>query len=149
MNTLSGKSHGRMRKYYYSCTAHFSTIIVPNGKKQARKCPFYRLLRAFENYSNSSLSSCYVVFFVGFDGRHQRVLSDFYLLRGFLGDCIVILLSEHSPQHLLFFFYFISFLKKSISCTLLYQYTWYRDLFSSFFNFCNKFVQKRNSLING
>ena len=54
MNTLSGKSHGRMRKYYYSCTAHFSTIIVPNGKKQARKCPFYRLLRAFENYSNSS-----------------------------------------------------------------------------------------------
>ena len=54
MNTLSGKSHGRMRKYYYSYTAHFSTIIVPNGKKQARKCPFYRLLRAFENYSNSS-----------------------------------------------------------------------------------------------
>ena len=53
MNTLSGKLHGRMRKYYYSCTAHFSTIIVPNGKKQARKCPFYRLLRAFENYSNS------------------------------------------------------------------------------------------------
>ena len=93
-NTLSGKSHGRMRKAYclssavhhldsaslhldggrspymnrnllsmeckhskpsifYSCTAHFSTIIVPNGKKQARKCPFYRLLRAFENYSNS------------------------------------------------------------------------------------------------
>ena len=80
-NTLSGKSHGRMRKAYclssavhhldsaslhldggrspymnrnllsmeckhskpsifYSCTAHFSTIIVPNGKKQARKCPF-------------------------------------------------------------------------------------------------------------
>lgn len=37
----------------YSCTAHFSTIIVPKGKKQARKCPFYRLLRAFENYSNS------------------------------------------------------------------------------------------------
>ena len=94
-NTLSGKSHGRMRKAYclssavhhldsaslhldggrspymnrnllsmeckhskpsifYSCTAHFSTIIVPKGKKQARKCPFYRLLRAFENYSNSS-----------------------------------------------------------------------------------------------
>ena len=37
----------------YSCTAHFSTIIVPKGKKQARKCPFYRLLRAFENYSIS------------------------------------------------------------------------------------------------
>ena len=93
-NTLSGKSHGLMRKAYclssavhhldstslhldggrspymnrnllsmeckhskpsifYSCTAHFSTIIVPNSKKQARKCPFYRLLRAFENYSSS------------------------------------------------------------------------------------------------
>ena len=25
----------------------------------------------------------YVVFFVGFGGRNQRVLSDFYLLRGF------------------------------------------------------------------
>ena len=55
MNTLSGKSHGRMRKYYYSCTAHFSTIIVPNGKKQARKCPFYRLLRAFEMSQGKSL----------------------------------------------------------------------------------------------
>ena len=53
-NTLSGKLHGRMRKYYYSCTAHFSTKIVPQDKKQARKRPFYRLLRAFENYSNSS-----------------------------------------------------------------------------------------------
>lgn len=37
----------------YSCTAHFSTILVPKPKNQARKCPFYRLLRAFENYSNS------------------------------------------------------------------------------------------------
>ena len=64
-NTLSGKSHGRMRKYYYSCTAHFSTIIVPNDKKQARKRPFYRLLRAFENYSNSiseTISSSYIMF---------------------------------------------------------------------------------------
>ena len=60
MNTLSGKSHGRMRKYYYSCTAHFSTIIVPNGKKQARKCPFYRLLRAFENYSNSVVPNLFL-----------------------------------------------------------------------------------------
>ena len=46
-NTLSGKSHGRMRKYYYSCTAHFSTILVPTPKKQAHKRPFYRLLRGF------------------------------------------------------------------------------------------------------
>ena len=94
MNTLSGKSHGRIRKAHclssavhhldfallhldggrspymnrnllsmeckhskptisYSCTAHFSTKIVPTSKKRARKCPFYRLLRAFENHSNS------------------------------------------------------------------------------------------------
>lgn len=134
MNTLSGKSHGRIRKAYclssavhhldfallhldggrspymnrnllsmeckhskptisYSCTAHFSTKIVPTSKKRARKCPFYRLLRAFENYSNFSLQSCCVVFFVDFDGRNQGVLSDFYLLCRFSRDCIVILLS--------------------------------------------------------
>lgn len=46
-------------------------------------------------YSNSSLQSCCMVFFVDFDGRDQGVLSDFYLLRRFLGDCIVILLSQH------------------------------------------------------
>ena len=40
-----------------------------------------------------------VVFFVGSGGRKQEVLSDFYLLRGFLGDCIVILLSV---PHLIF-----------------------------------------------
>ena len=27
--------------YPTDCTAHFSTKIVPQGKKQARKCPFY------------------------------------------------------------------------------------------------------------
>lgn len=64
MNTLSGKLHGRIRKYYYSCTAHFSTIIVPNDKKRARKCPFYRLLRAFENYSNSSHDTLYWLYIV-------------------------------------------------------------------------------------
>ena len=36
---------------------HFSTKIVPQDKKQARKCPFYRLLRAFENYSNSIVAT--------------------------------------------------------------------------------------------
>ena len=30
--------------------AHFSTKIVPQGKKQARKCPFYQALRAFEMF---------------------------------------------------------------------------------------------------
>ena len=44
-------------------------------------------------YSNSSLPSCYEVFFVVFDGRKQGVLSDFYLLRGSSRDYIVILLS--------------------------------------------------------
>jgi len=46
------------------------------------------------HHSNSSLQSCCVVFFVGFAGRNQGVLSDFYLLRGFLVNCIVILLSQ-------------------------------------------------------
>ena len=55
-------------------------------------------------YSNSSLSNCYVVFFVGFVGKKQGVLSDFYLLRRFLGNCIVILLSlfsKNTPSFLL------------------------------------------------
>lgn len=34
-------------------TIHAQLTLVSQGKKQARKCPFYRLLRAFENYSNS------------------------------------------------------------------------------------------------
>ena len=33
---------------YYSCTAHFSTKIVPTDIKKARKRPFYKLLRAFD-----------------------------------------------------------------------------------------------------
>lgn len=45
-------------------------------------------------HSNSSLQSCCVVFFVGFDSRNQGVLSVFYLLRRFTGDCIVILMSH-------------------------------------------------------
>lgn len=44
-------------------------------------------------YSHSALQSCYVVLFVGFSVRAQQVLCDFYLLLGFLRDCIVILLS--------------------------------------------------------
>ena len=34
-----------------------------------------------------------MVFFIGLDGENQEVLSDFYLLCGFLRDYIVILLS--------------------------------------------------------
>ena len=44
-------------------------------------------------YSNSFLPSCFMVFFIGLDGENQEVLSDFYLLCGFLRDYIVILLS--------------------------------------------------------
>lgn len=46
---------------YYSCTAHFSTKIVPTDIKKARKRPFYRLLRAFENYSNSIVAGGFPV----------------------------------------------------------------------------------------
>ena len=60
-----------------------------------RKAFIYGLFRDFSSYSNSSLQSCCMVFFVGFDGRNQGVLSDLYLLHRFLGDCIVILLSLH------------------------------------------------------
>lgn len=49
-------------------------------------------------HSNSSLQSCYVVFFVGFYGRNLGVLSVLYLLRGFSRDCIVILLSRTSKS---------------------------------------------------
>ena len=64
-------------------------------------------------HSNSSLPSCYVVLFVGFYGRNQEVLYRFYLLRGFLGDCIVILLSLHFSSFLLLldsFLYILSLL---------------------------------------
>lgn len=46
---------------YYSCTAHFSTKIVPTDIKKARKRPFYRFLRAFENYSNSIVAGGFPV----------------------------------------------------------------------------------------
>ena len=121
MNTLSGKSHGHMRKAYclssavhhldsaslhldggrspymnrnllsveckhskpsvfYSCTAHFSTIIVPNGKKQARKCPFYRLLRAFENYSHSTKPNtfCLVIIICRVSGSFDYLINPYY-----------------------------------------------------------------------
>lgn len=72
----------------------FCSQIVPNAnKKSPCKAHKYRLCRDLHFYSNSSLQSCCVVFFVGYNGRNQGVLSDFYLLRGFLGDYIVILLS--------------------------------------------------------
>ena len=52
-NLLSVECKHSKPSIFYSCTAHFSTKIVPQGKKQARKCPFHQALRAFENYSNS------------------------------------------------------------------------------------------------
>ena len=65
------------------------------------------------SYSNSSLQSCCVVFFIGFADRNQGVLSDFYLLRGFSGDCIVILLSEQIltlEQYQMALFYYQNYL---------------------------------------
>lgn len=62
---------------------------------RAGKPAVYAACRLSVYYSNSSLQSCFVVFFVGFDSINQGVLSDLYLLRRFLGDCIVILLSLH------------------------------------------------------
>ncbi len=64
-------------------------------KKKAPETAYFRCFRSCVYYSNSSLPSCCVVFFVAFDGRNQGVLSDFYVLRGFLRDCIVILLSHN------------------------------------------------------
>lgn len=51
-------------------------------------------------YSNSSLSSCYVVFLVGYGGKNPGVLSIFYLRRRFLMKCIIILLSLRLTSHL-------------------------------------------------
>lgn len=54
----------------------------------------YLLMSCLARYhSNSSLPSCFMVFFIGLDGGNQEVLSDFYLLCGFSRDYIVILLS--------------------------------------------------------
>ena len=75
-------------------------------------------------YSNSSLPSCCVVFFVGFDGRNQGVLSDFYLLRGFLRNCIVILLSVTLPLLPLSF----------ITPSTIYFISLFKCLFSTFHN---------------
>lgn len=66
---------------------------VSHHTLRAGKSAVYAASRLCVYYSNSSLPSYYVVFFVGFAGRNQGVLSDFYVLRGFLRDCIVILLS--------------------------------------------------------
>lgn len=67
----------------YSCTAHFSTKIVPTSKKRARKCPFYRLLRAFENHSNSWAERFIWLFY----GTHLCVL--FFI---FFSFCIFVYL---------------------------------------------------------
>ena len=47
-NLLSMECKHSKPSIFYSRTTHFSTKIVPQGKKQARKCPFYQALRAFE-----------------------------------------------------------------------------------------------------
>ena len=54
---------------------------------------YVKYFMQIRNYSNSSLPSCFMVFFIGLYGGNQEVLSDFYLLCGFSRDYIVILLS--------------------------------------------------------
>ena len=70
-----------------------STNILTSTKKKVNRTTIKIICCWHKFYSNSSLSSCYEVFFVGFDGRKQGVLSDFYLLRESSRDYIVILLS--------------------------------------------------------
>ena len=90
-----------MNKRLWSVYSFFykgSIFLYPNRtqchlKKIPTKLIKYGLCRDLPFYSNSSLQSCYVVFFVDFSVRVQQVLSDFYLLHGFLRDFIVILLS--------------------------------------------------------
>lgn len=60
-NLLSVECKHSKPSTFYSCTAHFSTKIVPEGKMKARKCPFHRLLRAFQNYSNSIVAGGFPV----------------------------------------------------------------------------------------
>ena len=82
-------------------------------------------------YSNSSLPSCCVVFFVGFDGRNQGVLSDFYLLRGFLRNCIVILLSVTLPLLPLSFIMHPLYI---LTPSTIYFISLFKCLFSTFHN---------------
>ena len=74
-------------------TSLLSTILVPQGKKQARKCPFYQALRAFENYSNSQSSICFMVLPQCFSFNTVHFRTVFHVFTMFLSDCIVILLS--------------------------------------------------------
>ena len=87
----------------YSCTAHFSTIIVPKGKKQARKCPFYRLLRAFENYSISSHDTLYWLYIVLSSLNIVVEFHSFYVILFFLK----VFATKLQPT----FIYLLSFLK--------------------------------------
>lgn len=72
-------------------------IINKKPWKNASTLPrfFYLFARiiASRDYSNSPPQSCLVVDVVGFGGRKLGFLYRFYLVRGFVGDCIVILLS--------------------------------------------------------
>lgn len=96
-----------------------------------RKAFIYGLFRNFSSYSNSSLPSCYMVFFVGFNGRNQGVLSAFYLLRGFLEDCIVILLSVTLPLLPLSFIMQPLYI---LTPSTIYFISLFKCLFSTFHN---------------
>ena len=57
--------------------ALLSTILVPQGKKQARKCQFYWALRAFENYSNSASSLLFVMIFRHFSSKIRPFIPNY------------------------------------------------------------------------
>lgn len=93
---------------------------------RAGKSAVYAASRLSVYYSNSSLQNCCVVFFVGFGRSDHGVLSDFYLLHRFLGDCIVILMSVRTPITHLYLQSAtdlpIIFLTKKRKITCLYKY---------------------------
>ena len=123
-----------MNKRLWSVYSFFykgSIFLYPNRtqchlKKIPTKLIKYGLCRDLPFYSISSLQSCYVVFFVDFSVRVQQVLSDFYLLHRFLGDCIVILMSVRTPITHLYLQSAtdlpIIFLTKKRKITCLYKY---------------------------
>lgn len=88
-NLLSMECKHSKPSIFYSRTTHFSTKIVPQGKKQARKCPFYQALRAFENYSNSIVAGCSHA-----DGIIEKL--NYYISK----DFNLVLTSHYTPENL-------------------------------------------------
>ena len=54
-----------------------TALLSTTRQKQARKCPFYRLLRAFENYSNSASSLLFVMIFRHFSSKIRPFIPNY------------------------------------------------------------------------